>query len=245
MSGKVHLSPQISIHSVDIYWLRILTPPISFVFPGNKKEWRAAQRAFRLAKRLMDLAGAAALLALLSPVIAAILGLVALDGGSPLYAHERVGRHGRPFRCWKVRTMVLDAGARLEDLLRIDPIARSEWARNCKLPEDPRATWIGRFLRRTSLDELPQLWNVLRGEMSLVGPRPITREELPRYGSVAPLYCSVRPGLTGIWQVFGRVGTTYEQRVAMDRHYIENPSILRDFVLVLMTLSVIVHPTGR
>jgi lipopolysaccharide/colanic/teichoic acid biosynthesis glycosyltransferase len=141
--------------------------------------------------------------------------------------------------------MVADADARLDALLRIDPRARLEWARNCKLPDDPRATRIGRFLRRTSLDELPQLWNVLRGEMSLVGPRPITREELPRYGSAAPLYCSARPGITGVWQVYGRSGTSYEQRVAMDRGYLENPSILRDFLLLVVTLSVLVHPTGR
>jgi exopolysaccharide production protein ExoY len=205
----------------------------------------AAGRAFALVKRTIDVAGSAVLLALLAPLVAAILGLVALDGRCPLYAHQRVGRHGRPFRCWKIRTMVPNADTRLEDLLRIDPRARVEWARNCKLPDDPRATRIGRILRRTSLDELPQLWNVLRGEMSLVGPRPVTREELPRYGSAATLYCSVRPGLTGVWQVYGRSATNYEQRVAMDRRYIENPSIVRDFLLLLMTLSVLVQPTGR
>jgi lipopolysaccharide/colanic/teichoic acid biosynthesis glycosyltransferase len=244
MSGKFQLSSQISMLPVASDWLRILAPANAIPLAGSSTGRATAAPAFGL-KRLMDLAGSAILLALFTPLIGAILVLVALDGSGPLYAHERVGRHGRPFRCWKIRTMVPNAGARLEELLRIDPEARAAWARDCKLPDDPRATWIGRFLRRTSLDELPQLWNVLKGEMSLVGPRPVTREELPRYGSAAPLYCSVRPGITGVWQVFGRSDTSYEQRVAMDRHYIENPSILRDFLLALMTVSVVFGRTGR
>jgi undecaprenyl-phosphate galactose phosphotransferase len=125
------------------------------------------------------------------------------------------------------------------------PERAEEWARSFKLSDDPRITRVGRFLRRTSLDELPQLWNVLRGDMSLVGPRPITAGELGRYGRVASLYCSVRPGVTGLWQVSGRSETSYEQRVQMDRAYIENRSIFRDFLLLLMTPSACVRRTGR
>ena len=152
----------------------------------------------------MDLIVAALLLVATAPLMAVLLGLVARHDGSPLFAHDRIGRNGRTFRCWKIRSMFVDARERLEEVLEKNPDASREWDRNCKLSADPRITAIGVFLRRTRLDELPQLWNVLRGDMSLVGPRPITEKELVRYGRVARLYCSVRPGLTGLWQVEGR-----------------------------------------
>jgi lipopolysaccharide/colanic/teichoic acid biosynthesis glycosyltransferase len=188
---------------------------------------------------------AALLLVAAAPLMAVLLGLVARDGGNPLFGHERIGRHGRRFRCWKVRSMLVDAPERLEALLQACPDAKAEWDRTFKLSSDPRVTALGTFLRQTRLDELPQLWNVLIGEMSLVGPRPITSPELARYGCVARLYCSVRPGLTGLWQVRGAEDTSYEERVAMDRDYIENPSILRDFGLLLRTSSVMLRRGGR
>jgi lipopolysaccharide/colanic/teichoic acid biosynthesis glycosyltransferase len=197
------------------------------------------------AKRAMDLVGALLLLPLAAPLILAMIASVWLSGGRPLFAHLRVGRGGRTFRCWKIRSMEPDAEQRLESLLAADPTLAAEWARGFKLATDPRVTRIGAFLRRTRLDELPQLWNVLKGEMSLVGPRPITREELLRYGRVAPLYCAVRPGLTGLWQVEGGEGTSYAERVELDRRYILDRSLARDIGLALRTACVMLRLTGR
>jgi exopolysaccharide production protein ExoY len=196
-------------------------------------------------KRAIDLAGAAGLLALLLPVLLAMLALVWADGGAPIYGHERVGRGGRRFRCWKLRTMVPDAEARLAGILRDDPSRRAEWARDHKLRDDPRVTRLGRWLRLLSLDELPQLWNVLAGEMSLVGPRPVTRPELARYGASARHYLAVRPGLTGMWQLDGRNDLPYARRVLLDRFYVMRPSIGRDFALLSRTPFAIARRTGR
>ena len=193
----------------------------------------------------MDVLIASALLVVAGPLIAAMAAAVAVAGGRPLFGHERVGRGGRRFRCWKIRTMHRDAAARLEGLLQVDPVCRRQWAADRKLAPDPRATRLGRFLRRTSLDELPQLWNVLVGEMSLVGPRPVTGEELPRYGASAGHYCALRPGITGPWQVWRRPDTTYEERVAMDRHYVETRTLPHDAFILLMTVRVLFAPTGN
>ncbi len=148
------------------------------------------------------------------------------------------------FRCLKFRTMVPNAEQVLRDLLRAHPELRDEWTENHKLRYDPRVTPIGRFLRRTSLDELPQLWNVLRGEMSLVGPRPIVRAELLRYGRQASMYLAVRPGLTGLWQVKGRSDTTYRRRVAMDKYYVRSRSLWMDLYIVAVTAVVILKRAG-
>ena len=158
------------------------------------------------------------LLVLLSPLMLAVAALIALEsgGGTPIYGHRRYGKDGRTFLCYKFRSMALDADARLARLVAHDPAARAEWARDHKLRHDPRVTRIGRFIRRTSLDELPQLFNILRGEMSLVGPRPIVAAEVRRYGRHFVDYCSVRPGMTGIWQISGRNDIGYRRRVAMD-----------------------------
>ncbi|MGW8135318.1 sugar transferase [Sphingomonas zeae] len=158
------------------------------------------------------------LLILLSPLMLIIATLIALEsrGGSAIYGHRRYGKDGRTFLCYKFRSMALDADARLARLLSSDPAARAEWARDHKLRHDPRVTRIGRFIRRTSLDELPQLFNILRGEMSLVGPRPIVAAEVRRYGRRFVDYCSVRPGMTGIWQISGRNDVGYRRRIAMD-----------------------------
>ena len=167
--------------------------------------------------RTFDYALASLLLMLLSPLMLVLMiAVAARDGASPVFAHRRYGRGGRTFLCYKFRSMAADADARLARLLSSNPAARAEWALHHKLRDDPRVTRLGRFMRRTSLDELPQLFNVLRGEMSFVGPRPIVAAEVARYGRYFRAYCSVRPGLTGIWQISGRNDTGYRRRVAMD-----------------------------
>jgi lipopolysaccharide/colanic/teichoic acid biosynthesis glycosyltransferase len=169
------------------------------------------------ALRLLDWMLAMVLLIALAPLLLVLaIAVTAQDGRAPLFAHRRYGCGGRTFLCYKFRTMAADADARLTRLLATDPAARAEWARDHKLRVDPRVTPLGRFMRKTSLDELPQLINVLRGEMSLVGPRPIVAAEVARYGRRFRAYCSVRPGITGIWQISGRNDTGYRRRVAMD-----------------------------
>ena len=185
------------------------------------------------------------LLMLLSPVMAVVTFFIWKRDGAPvLFAHYRVGRNGKLFRCMKFRSMLRNSEQVLADLLRNDEQARAEWARDQKLTNDPRITPIGHFLRRSSLDELPQLLNVLRGEMSLVGPRPITVAELTRYGSVRWHYLSVRPGITGLWQVSGRNNTSYEERVALDRRYVEQRSMLGDVAILFKTVRVVVLREG-
>jgi exopolysaccharide production protein ExoY len=185
------------------------------------------------------------LLMLFSPLIALIAFFIWKQDGAPvLYAHYRVGKDGRLFRCMKFRSMLRNSEQVLAALLRDDPVARAEWDRDHKLTTDPRITPIGRFLRKSSLDELPQLLNVLRGEMSLVGPRPITVAELTRYGRVRWHYLSVRPGLTGLWQVSGRNNTTYEERVALDRRYVEQRSLWLDARILVKTVRVVLLREG-
>jgi lipopolysaccharide/colanic/teichoic acid biosynthesis glycosyltransferase len=188
------------------------------------------------AKRALDVLGAGALLLLTLPAFLVIAALVRMDGGRVFYAHERVGRLGRLFGCLKFRSMVEDADRRLADLLDSDPAARAEWESTRKLKNDPRVTAIGRFLRATSLDELPQLINVLRGEMSLVGPRPVQAAELAAfYGAAAQHYMMVRPGITGPWQISGRNDTSYAQRVALDVGYVAHGSLITDVKILLRT----------
>jgi lipopolysaccharide/colanic/teichoic acid biosynthesis glycosyltransferase len=196
-------------------------------------------------KRALDLFGAAALLAVLAVPLVLIALLVRVDGGPALFAHRRIGRGGVPFRCLKFRTMVPDAEARLAALLATDPAARAEWEATRKLRDDPRITRIGRFLRASSLDELPQLINVLRGEMSLVGPRPVPEAELAAcYGAAAEHYKSVRPGITGLWQVSGRSDTSYADRVALDVAYVTRPSLREDLRILLRTPLVVLFRRG-
>ncbi|WP_368414440.1 sugar transferase [Falsiroseomonas sp.] len=188
------------------------------------------------AKRAMDILGAGALLLLALPAFLVIAALVKLDGGKVFYAHERVGRGGRLFGCLKFRSMVVDSDQRLALLLARDPAARAEWDATRKLKNDPRVTAIGRFLRASSLDELPQILNVLRGEMSLVGPRPVQASELAAfYGAAAQHYMMVRPGITGPWQISGRSDTSYAQRVALDVAYVTKPSLWTDVKILLRT----------
>lgn len=197
-------------------------------------------------KRVFDFSVALALLVLLLPVMTVIaLAIMVQDGRPFFFGHRRVGRNGKAFTCWKFRTMVRDADARLAELLARDPAARQEWEATRKLKEDPRIIpGIGPFLRKSSLDELPQFFNVLLGEMSLVGPRPVVTEELEMYGSARALYTSVRPGVTGPWQIGSRNDDDYEDRVSKDVDYVENWSFARDVEIVVKTAAVPFKQSG-
>ena len=196
---------------------------------------------------LLKLNQAVALLLLfaLSPLLLSIAFLIWRRDGTPiLYGHYRVGRGGKLFRCLKYRTMLRNSEQVLTELLRDDPKSRAEWEADQKLLNDPRITPVGRFLRNTSLDELPQLLNVVRGEMLLVGPRPVTAAELTRYGKLRWHYLSVRPGITGLWQVSGRNNTTYEERVALDARYVESRTLPSDLGILLRTILVVILKDG-
>ena len=199
----------------------------------------------RPAKRAIDVIVAGVTLVLLLPLLALVAGAVwAGDRKSPIFRHRRVGRQGRPFGCLKFRTMLVEAEAALAAHLAANPAARAEWEATHKLTDDPRVTAIGRVLRKTSLDELPQLINVLRGDMSLVGPRPIVQAEMARYGSAFPACFSVPPGVTGLWQVSGRSDTTYEERVALDLAYAAGWSLKRDLVILIRTVPAVFAQRG-
>ena len=198
----------------------------------------------RLGKAVFDVVLAGAMLVLLAPVLGVLMLLVRADGGPAFYAHERVGANGRRFGCLKFRTMVTDADAVLARVLADDPAAAAEWQASRKLARDPRITRIGRLLRRTSLDELPQLLNVLRGEMSLVGPRPIVAAEIAQYGAAIDLYYRIKPGITGLWQVSGRSFTSYSQRVEMDTWYVKNWALRHDIAILARTVVAVLSRRG-
>jgi len=203
------------------------------------------KRTAALTKRVFDIAFAIALLPLLVPVIAVLYVLTRRDGGSGFFGHLRVGQNGEKFRCWKIRTMVENSAEVLERHLAENPEAAAEWARDYKLADDPRITPMGNFLRRTSLDELPQIWNVLRGEMSFVGPRPVTEAELEKYQGYEWCYLSVKPGITGFWQVSGRGEVDYTTRVRMDAAYYRRRSFLGDISIIARTAGVVLRRTGQ
>lgn len=198
-----------------------------------------------IGKRVLDLALAIPLTVLILPIILVLALIVSRDGGSVFFGHRRVGKDGKVFKCWKIRTMVVDAERKLWEHLEKNPAAAEEWLRDHKLVNDPRTTRIGRILRKTSLDELPQIWNVLRGDMSFVGPRPIVRMELAKYGTHRYTYTSVRPGVTGLWQVSGRNDISYAERVQLDVDYVRSVSLLLDLKLIFKTASVVLGGTGK
>jgi Undecaprenyl-phosphate galactose phosphotransferase WbaP len=203
------------------------------------------QRRAQSLKRALDIVLALLALPVALPLCLLIAAAIRLETRSPvLFGHLRVGRGGRRFRVWKFRSMVEDADAVLAHHLKCDPALRAEWRLSHKLKRDPRVTRAGRLLRRSSLDELPQLWNVLRGEMSLVGPRPIVEEEIPKYGPEYALYAQVRPGLTGLWQVSGRNDTSYRERRELDSRYIRDWSLWLDACVCCKTLRVVVLGLG-
>jgi lipopolysaccharide/colanic/teichoic acid biosynthesis glycosyltransferase len=196
-------------------------------------------------KRVFDVVVGALLLVSMSPLLVLVAVLASLDGGRPFFSHRRVGLGGATFMCHKFRSMVPDAERKLAEVLASDPAAAAEWARDSKLRNDPRVTPIGDFLRKSSLDELPQLVNVLRGEMSLVGPRPVTRDELARYGVHAVSYEAVRPGVTGPWQVAGRNDLSYQERVRLDVRYARDVNLRDDVVILLRTVLAVLRMTGK
>ncbi len=198
----------------------------------------------RRRKRAADLALGAALIVFFAPLMAVIALAVCFDGGPVFYGHSRVGPDRRRFRCWKFRTMVVNADQVLQDVLARDDAMRAEWESSFKLRKDPRITSIGRLLRALSFDELPQLFNVLRGEMSLVGPRPIVEAEIDRYGPKFAAYCACRPGITGLWQVRGRSDVSYARRVEFDNQYANTWSLWLDLQILLSTVVVIVRRDG-
>ena len=196
----------------------------------------------RRLKRVFDSAAIIAALPIVLPLIAILALLIRRDGGPVFYYQNRVGRGGKIFRFWKLRSMVVDAESLLEAHLAADPAARAEWNATQKLKDDPRVTRIGRLIRKTSMDELPQLWNVLRGEMSLVGPRPIMIDQLPLYPGRA--YFSLRPGLTGFWQVGDRNETNFASRAVYDTSYARNVSFLTDIAVLFLTIRTVLRGTG-
>ncbi len=199
----------------------------------------------RRAKRVLDLLLTVVGGLLISPLVIAIAILVRLDSSGPaFYGHRRLGAGGNHFRCWKFRTMHTNAEQLLDEFLRSNPNLRAEWEHNFKLRDDPRVTRVGRFLRKTSLDELPQLWNVLRGEMSLVGPRPIVDAEIPKYGMVYDTYRRIRPGISGFWQVNGRSDMNYAERVKLDAYYVHNWSVWLDIVILARTVRIVILGRG-
>lgn len=199
-----------------------------------------------IGKRLLDIALVVIALPVVVPVLALILAITALDGGKPLYVQRRIGRGGREFSCWKVRTMVHDADRVLDDLMRRDPDMAREWRERQKLSCDPRITAFGRLLRRTSLDELPQLWNVLNGTMSLVGPRPFTPDQKHIYagGRDSAAYYGMRPGLSGLWQISRRNAGSFAERVRYDEEYGRHLTLAFDLWILFSTVSVVLSATG-
>jgi Undecaprenyl-phosphate galactose phosphotransferase WbaP len=193
----------------------------------------------RLLKTAFDQITAAVLVVLFAPLLAGLALVVRSDGGPVFFRQPRVGAGGREFSCLKFRSMVTDADGRLQHLLRSDPCAAAEWAADRKLANDPRITKVGRFLRQSSLDELPQLFNVLSGQMSLVGPRPIVAAEVPRYGRNIEYYYETKPGLTGLWQVSGRSDISYARRVRLDVWYVRNWTLLHDVAILCKTVPAV------
>lgn len=199
----------------------------------------------RLLKRLFDIGATIVGGILISPILLIIAIWVYHDSPGPvIFKHRRVGKDGKEFNCYKFRSMCVNSKEVLEHLLATDPAAKAEWDKEFKLKDDPRITKSGAFLRKTSLDELPQLWNVLKGEMSLVGPRPIVRSEMARYGKYIKEYMMVRPGITGIWQTSGRNDIDYPERVQMDNWYVHNWSVWLDLVLLWRTIGVVAACNG-
>jgi UDP-galactose-lipid carrier transferase len=203
-----------------------------------------AKRTSRFLKRSFEIVGALSIITMLMPALAVLIFMVSRDGGAPIYGHERVGLNGRKFKCLKFRSMVVNSKEVLEEVLRTDPAAREEWDKDFKLKNDPRITRVGHFIRKTSLDELPQLWNVVRGEMSLVGPRPVIEAELERYAGDVDYYFMAKPGMTGLWQVSGRNDVDYETRVYFDSWYVKNWSLWNDIAILFKTVGVVLKRDG-
>lgn len=229
--------------------LPLYSTDMSFIFSYEVMLLRInnnlAKRSSRILKRIMDILVSLSLIVLLSPVFIIIcIGIKIEDGGDIIYKHKRVGRNGKKFRCWKFRSMRSNSSALLKEFLDKSPAARIEWEKDFKLKNDPRITKLGRFLRKTSLDELPQLFNVLIGQMSLVGPRPIVSQELKYYKDDVDYYLMAKPGMTGLWQVSGRNNVDYDTRVYFDAWYVKNWSLWNDFAILCRTPKAVLERNG-
>ncbi|WP_170336797.1 sugar transferase [Ruegeria arenilitoris] len=196
-------------------------------------------------KRALDILLTLILAPVFVPLILMLALIVRFDGGPAFFGHARVGRDGKPFMCWKIRTMVPDAETKLAAYLEDNADAKAEWHEARKLRSDPRITFTGSFLRQTSLDELPQIWNVARGDMSFVGPRPIVESELELYGENQIAYTALRPGITGLWQISGRNDVQYAERVRLDKEYHETMSLRKDLTILVKTAGVVLRRTGH
>lgn len=200
---------------------------------------------FQLAKRLLDTIGALVLLLMLSPFLPILAVVIKVDSpGGVFYQQERIGRGGKPFKLLKFRTMYPSASDMLEAIIHEDPNHKVSWEQYQKLLDDPRLTPVGQVMRRMSIDEIPQVWNVIRGEMSLVGPRPFLPEQKSHYGEAYASYVQVRPGITGLWQINGRNLTSFTERARWDEYYVRNWSFLLDVYILLRTIGVVVRGEG-
>jgi len=209
-------------------------------YPGPQRFFR-----YRVVKRTLDIVLVILASPVLLPLFLAVAAAVRFSSPGPvLFSHRRIRKHGEFFSMWKFRTMCVDSAQVLEDYLAANPEARKEWREPHKLKHDPRVTRVGVFLRRMSLDEVPQFWNVLPGTMSLVGPRPIVAAEVEKYGEYFEEYCKVKPGLTGLWQVSGRNEVSYEERVQLDCRYVRSWSLLGDAKIMSRTLSSVANQDG-
>lgn len=228
--------------------LPLYNTDVSFIFSHEVLLLRIhnnlAKRTSQILKRIFDIVFSLLIIIVSSPLLIYLWWQVRKDGGNAIYEHMRVGRYGKLFPCYKFRSMVLNSQGVLESILENDAQARLEWERDFKLKNDPRITKIGKFIRKTSLDELPQLFNVLKGEMSLVGPRPIITQELMRYEDNADYYLMAKPGMTGLWQVSGRNDVDYETRVYFDSWYVKNWSLWNDIAILFKTVKVVLSRNG-
>lgn len=228
--------------------LPLYNTDMSFIFSHEvlllRIQNNLAKRTSRFLKRTFDIVCSSLILLVASPLMIYLWYKVTRDGGPAIYGHQRVGRNGKLFPCYKFRSMVMNSQEVLKELLDSDPEARAEWEKDFKLKNDPRITAVGRFIRKTSLDELPQLFNVLKGEMSLVGPRPIISDELERYCDDVDYYLMAKPGMTGLWQVSGRNDVDYDTRVYFDAWYVKNWTLWNDIAILFKTVKVVLHRDG-
>ena len=236
-------SSLISVRASRALWRRGYAPLFfSKRYPTSNVSWLNGIEA----KRCFDIVFASLVLVLCSPLYLVLAILIASSSPGPIfYVQERVGQDYRRFKCYKFRTMVINADEVLAKMMADCPDTRQEFEDNFKLREDPRITWIGKFLRMTSLDEFPQFWNVLKGDMSVVGPRPLIPDELQKYGNKMGQVLSVQPGLTGLWQVSGRNDIPYPERVQIDVYYVFSRTMLFDLWIILRTIGVVLFPNNN
>ena len=242
--ARVATSPVESLSAQSVILTGAPTAEIVSLAPYTSESAAGRRSLGALVKRLVDVVGAALAIVLFAPLMAVLYVLVRSDGGPGLFVQERIGRNGRIFACYKFRSMVPDAEAMLTNLICGNELLRAAWETDRKLQNDPRITKLGIFLRSKSLDELPQLFNVIRGDMSLVGPRPIVLDEKEKYGASFAYYAQVRPGLTGLWQVSGRNDISYGERVKLDADYVSNWTLRRDIEIVFKTVGVVINGRG-